>query len=307
MIKDLETKLRKWDDPLSNSEENICQSAIRTIRRIIDNCEILKGRDIEIFEQGSHANKTNVRNNSDVDIGIICRQTFYYTLPPYKNKSDYGIYDSPYTYDQFKMEVFQVLAKQFNVSEIDYGKKAFKIEHFKYNDSYLSVDVVPFFEYREYGQNGVKNVGVSLIDSQTHERVINYPKQHIDNSVAKNARTNHYYKRMVRCFKSLKYDLEDEGYDVKDVKSFVLESILYNLDDDTYNMENAQKSLAGRYMGPYSAMFYNCIQYAKNLLLNSSAYMYEPNEILKLFNDASRNPQTYINFLELLESYCFQG
>ena len=258
-MKDLEIKLRKWDDPLSNSEESVCQTAIRAIKRIIDNSESLKCRDIIVFEQGSHANNTNVRNNSDVDIAVVCRQTFYYDIPPYKDKSDYGIYDSDYSFGVFKSEVFNALAKEFNVTEINYGKKSFKIEHFKYNDSFISIDVVPFFEYKEYDQNSIKHVGVSLISS-SGERIVNYPKQHNLNSIYKNACTNHYYKRMVRCFKSLKYDLEDDGYDVKEVKSFVLESILYNLDDSVFNMVNAQKSLAGRYLEPYSAMFWNCIQ-----------------------------------------------
>ena len=303
-MKDLESKLRRWDDPLSTSEENICQTAIKAIKRILDNCESLKCRDIEIFEQGSHANNTNVRNNSDVDIAVVCKQTFYYSIPPYRGKRDYGIFDSNYSFDVFKSEVFNALAKEFGISEINYGKKSLRIDHFKYNNSFISVDVVPFFEYREYDQNGIRYTGVSLISS-SGERIINYPKQHYQNSIYKNASTKHYYKRMVRCFKSLRYDLEDDGYDVKNVKSFVIESILYNLDDSVFNMENTQNSLAGRYLEPYSAMFWNCIQYAKNLLLNSSGSMYEPNEILKLFDDKSRNPQTYLNFLELLEKYCF--
>lgn len=303
-MRDLENKLKRWDDPLSNSEESVCQTAIRAIKRIIDNCANLKCRDIVIFEQGSHANKTNVRNNSDVDIAVVCRQTFFYTIPPLRSKSDYGIYDSAYSFDVFKSEVFNALAKEFNITEINYGKKSFKIEHFKYNNSFIGIDVVPFFEYREYDQKGIKYTGVSLISS-SGERIINYPKQHIQNSIYKNACTNHYYKRMVRCFKSLRYDLEEDGYDVKEVKSFVLESVLYNLDNSVFNMENTQKSLAGRYLEPYSAMFWNCIQYAKNMLLNSSGSLYEPNGILKLFDDKNRNPQSCINFLELLEKYCF--
>lgn len=303
-MQDLENKLRKWDNPLSDSEESVCQTAIKAIKKIIDGYESLKGRDIVVFEQGSHANKTNVRNNSDVDIAVVCQQTFYYQLPQNKDKDDYGISDSYYKFATFKNDVFNALAQSFNISEIDYGKKSFKIRHFRYNDSYVDIDVVPFFEYREYDQKGVKNKGVSFITS-TGEKVINYPKQHIDNSVRKNSRTNHYYKRMVRCFKSLKYDLEEENYDVKDVKSFVLESILYNIDDDVYDMEKAQKSLAGLYYESYSAMFYNCLRYAKNLLLNNSKSLYEPNEILKLFDNPDRNPQVYIDFFDLLEEYCF--
>ena len=303
-LKDLESKLRRWDDPLSDSEESVCQTAIRTIKRIIDNCESLKSRDIVVFEQGSHANKTNVRNNSDVDIAVVCGQTFYSAVPPNRKKSDYGIISSDYSYNQYKHEVFDALAKHFNIGEVNYGQKSLKIEHFKYNNSYINIDVVPFFRFREYGQRDVRHLGVSLL-TPSGEQIINYPEQHIRNSMDKNARTNHYYKRMVRCFKSLKYELEETHSNVSAVKSFVLESILYNLDDDVYDMEKTLKSVAGHNLEPYSAMFWNCIQKAKKLLTEQPDSLYEPNEILKLFDDKTRNRQTYICFLGLLEHYCF--
>lgn len=301
----LEDKLKKWDNPLSDSEEGVCSTAIRAVKKAIDNCQSLKCRDILVFEQGSHANKTNVRNCSDVDIAVVCRQTFYCDIPSNKCKADFGICDSNYSFNVFKSEVFNALAKEFSVSEIDYGNKSFKISHYKYNDNYIDIDVVPFFEYRQYSENGIERVGVSLV-STCGDRIVNFPKQHIENGNEKNALTNHYYKRMVRCFKSLKYDLEDDGYDVKDVKSYVLESILYNISNDVFNMDNAQKSYAGRYLRPYSAMFLNCIHNARNLLFNKSGSLFEPNDIQKIFDDKTRNPQTYIDFLDLLEQYCFK-
>ena len=303
-IKDLESKLRRWDDPLSDSEEGVCQSAIRTIKGIIDGCNALKSRDIIVFEQGSHANKTNVRNNSDVDIAVVCEETFFTAVPSNKSKSDYGLIDSDYSYNQYKHDVFEALAQYFNMGEVNYGQKSLKIKHFKYNNSYINIDVVPFLRFREYGQRDVIRLGVSLL-TPSGEKVINYPEQHIENGTEKNKRTNHYYKRMVRCFKSLKYELEETNSNVSGVKSFVLESILYNLDDDVYDMEKTLRSAAGRTLEPYSAMFWNCIQKAKELLTKRSESLYEPNEILKIFDDKTRNPQTYISFLGLLEHYCF--
>ena len=304
MLNNLEQKLKKWDNPLSDSEEYICSAAIRRIKEIINSDDNLKNRKIEIIEQGSHANKTNVRNNSDVDIAVICHQTFDVKLPPNKTDIDYGICDSDYEFRQFKMDVFQALANYFKIEEINYENKSIRIEHFKYNNSYISIDVVPFFEYKEYDDKDVFRTGVcfSMPDGT---RVINYPKQHIENSIKKNDRTNHYYKRMVRCFKSLKYELEDNGYSFDNVKSFVLESIIYNMDDEVFDIEKAKRTYIGQYLEPYSAMFWNCILYAKNLLKNSSHTLYEPNGILKLFDKKDRNPKTYIDFFELLEKYCF--
>lgn len=303
MINNLENKLKKWSAPLSVSEDNICATSIRVITEAINASNELKNRDIRIIKQGSYANNTNVRNNSDVDIAIICRQTFFYKIPPLKTKDDYGIQDSTYSYDQFKMEVFNVLARRFNISEIKYGNKSLKISHFKYGDIIINADVVPFFEYKEYDIRGIKQTGVSLYYNGS--LIVNYPEQHISNSKNKNNDTNYFYKKMVRCFKALKYDMEESGFDVHNIKSFVLESILFNLSNDYFNVEKSKQSYVGKFLEPYSAMLLNCIYECKNLLINYSQQLYEPNMILKLFSTNERNPNDYINFLSSLEQYCF--
>lgn len=303
MINNLEDKLKKWSAPLSTSENSVCETAVRVITDAIVSSDLLKDRNIRITKQGSYANNTNVRNNSDVDIGIVCRQTFFYSIPSTKTKNDYGIIDSTYSYDQFKMEVFNVLAKRFNISEINYGKKSLKISHFKYGDMIINADVVPFFEYKEYGLHGVKQTGVSLYSNGA--LVVNYPEQHISNNTSKNNATNYFYKKIVRCFKALRYDMEDSGLEVSNIKSFVLESILFNLSNDCYDIEKAKKSYAGSFLEPYSAMLLNCIYACKNLLINHAQELYEPNMILKLFNGTERDSREYIDFFSTLEKFVF--
>lgn len=69
--------------------------------------------------------------------------------------------------------------------------------------------------------------------------IINYPEQHIANGRKKNSDTNHHYKKMVRIMKKMRYLMENNyitAYSsaAKNVSSFMLESLLWNIEDSWY-------------------------------------------------------------------------
>lgn len=71
-MKYTEQQLINWTAPLSATEDNRAQQTISMIKSTIDLATNLNGIDIKVFLQGPYANNTNVRNNSDVDVCVMC-------------------------------------------------------------------------------------------------------------------------------------------------------------------------------------------------------------------------------------------
>ena len=103
--------------------------------------------------------------------------------------------------------------------------------------------------YRDYRQDYRKDasnyVGGIVIFPDSGGRIINYPEQHIANGRSKNLATHQHYKKMVRIIKKMRYLMEDSGNSAyrsaaKDVSSFMLESLLWNIEDAWY-LDNCGK------------------------------------------------------------------
>src|SRR5688572_22882127 len=65
-----EETLSGWTRPASETEENKLTNAERLVREAISEHNKLNKISIRIFGQGSYANDTNVRLNSDIDINV---------------------------------------------------------------------------------------------------------------------------------------------------------------------------------------------------------------------------------------------
>ena len=92
-----EQTLQSWTAPLSDSEEQRAENTINMIRSTINGSDELKTMDIEVFTQGSFANNTNVRTESDVDVCVMLNDTFHFDLPDGKTREDYGLDCVPVT------------------------------------------------------------------------------------------------------------------------------------------------------------------------------------------------------------------
>ena len=66
-----------WGGAPSATEQTKCENAERAVRKAIDASVKLNTRNIEVFAQGSYANRTNVRQDSDVDICVLCNDAFF--------------------------------------------------------------------------------------------------------------------------------------------------------------------------------------------------------------------------------------
>lgn len=258
-MKFTESQLHNYAAPLSDTEEQKCKNAINMVRDAMkligysdDNREIKKyeadtysfmlelrdnsGKNITLLVQGSYANNTNVRTESDVDVAVILESTFIPTYREGVSSKDYYFSDGTFTVKELKDEVEHALKVKFNNDDVDRKDKSIKVHGNTYR---VDSDVVPAYRFRDYSHDfnydPSNYVGGIEIRPDSGGIILNYPEQHIRNGKKKNNRTNYYFKKHVRIIKKMKYILIDNGYSIADnVSSFGLESLLWNIPDDVF-------------------------------------------------------------------------
>lgn len=280
--------MRSFTAPLSQTEDQKCKNAISMVgaalkeigftddNKLITNMftdtyayslqmrNIQNGRNVKLFVQGSYANNTNVRLNSDVDIAVVLESTFRTKYRPGVTRQHYGFTESSDSIDRFKNDVQQALTKKFG-TDVERNNKSIKVNGNSYR---VDADTVPCMRYRDYSNDTSFNeyayVGAILIRSDEGEEIINYPEQHIENGKKKNADTKLYYKKMVRIIKKIRYIMQDNGYrSAYNVSSFGLESWLWNIPTSVY-IDSSEYKLV--------YMFYCLIEYLQANVGSLSIY-----------------------------------
>lgn len=320
-MKFTETQLEQYSAPLSKTEEQQCLNAIGMVRDALvplgftDDGRVIStlypdtlsygielrsttgSRRIKLFVQGSYANNTNVRTQSDVDIAVIQEETFrtnYRTSSVYPQSDvDYGFVISAPQQKKFKDEVQECLEQKFG-RDVERKNKSIKIHGNTYRKE---ADSVPCMRYRDYSADFKKDesnyVGGVVIFPDDGETIINYPEQHIQNGKVKNVSTNYHYKKMVRIMKKMRYLMQDANiYTADNISSFELESLLWNIPDSHY-LEG------GKYRKVYH--FKTIIEYLKSHKSSFSSYK-EANGIKTLFSSVYDQVKME-GFIDALEQY----
>jgi len=81
MTRDWESTFNFWAQPPSKTEQERCERVIRAIRTAISRSPKLQARKILVFTQGSFRNRVNVRQDSDVDVGVMLYEYFLSQYP----------------------------------------------------------------------------------------------------------------------------------------------------------------------------------------------------------------------------------
>jgi predicted nucleotidyltransferase len=232
MPRDWEEQFREWAKPPGKTEQDRCDNAASAIRNAIKASDKLRTRGVSVFAHGSYRNNTNVRKDSDVDIGILCTDTFFHNpLPEGWTQERLGFSDSTYHYDQYKNEVEEALVNYFGRSAVKRGNKAFDIHETSYH---VEADVAAFFEHRRYLSDGTYLEGVELRTDKENRRIINWPEQHYKNGTRKNTDTGTRFKSIVRVLKSLSNEMNGTDIQAGDVPSFLVECLVWNVPNDQF-------------------------------------------------------------------------
>ncbi len=315
-MKFTEKEIAKMASPISETEEEKCKRAIGMVRDALkkldytDNGEEIRsefnesyafslnmrkrdGMRIKLLVQGSYANNTNISSESDVDIAVILESAFIPVYREHVKSEDYNFSDGVFTVESLKDDVEKALKEYFGGQHVDRHDKSIKVSGNTYR---VDADVVPAYRYRDYSNDYRYDennyVGGILIVPDSGGKIINYPEQHIKNGIEKNKRTHYYYKKMVRIIKNMREELKDAGYSIpKDISSFGLESLLWNIDDSIFD----------KYGNMLGMDFQGVITF---LLENTKDFINykEANGIKKLFTSDS-SLQQYNAFIDTLNNF----
>ena len=243
---DWENTLITWSQPLGKVEDEKAERAVTAIERAVRNSSRLQGRSVTTFVQGSYRNNTGVRQESDVDVCVLSTQTFHYNdIPSPYTPVSLGITPASYTYPSFRDDLEAALVAEFGRAAVKNGNKAFNVRENTYR---VEADAVPCFEYREY----TNSYGVVRYESGTclfardGTFITNFPQQQHNNGLKKDLDTGYRFKPVVRAIKKLSCEMVDEGSDAaKPMKSFLLESLIWNVADSSFLVPGMRDRVGG--------------------------------------------------------------
>lgn len=241
MAKYAHEQLATLSKPASDTEEEKMEHARKSVKDALANSNIVESYKYEVFGQGSYANNTNVRNNSDIDINVCYNAAYYFEIPEGAKREDHGLNngDVPYSYNQFKNDIENMLVSHYGRTQVIRKNKCI---HVKGNTYRTEIDVVPTWEHRDFRSSYFKTTfhqGVVLW-SDDNEKVVNYPKQHLAKGIEKNNATKKRYKSLVRIVKNLSIKMEEDNYYINsNVTSFLLECLTYNYPNDKFHLNES--------------------------------------------------------------------
>lgn len=241
MTRNWENEFNQWARPPSKTEDERCENAVKAVRNAISKSDKLKDRSLKVFTHGSYRNRVNVRQDSDIDVGVLCNESLFRFLPAGTNDETFGLVPATYHYDQFKDELEEALAEHFGYGVVHRGNKAIDVRE---NSYHVEADVAPFFEYRHYWESGNYLCGVALCPDNGGY-IHNYPEhlldscpkipQHFENGVSKNKKTHRSYKGVVRILKKLRNEMDEVFISAaKPIPGFLIECMVWNAPNECF-------------------------------------------------------------------------
>lgn len=230
-----------WASAPGKTETDRIENAISAIKKALAG-DAQVASIVKVFVQGSYRNRVNVRQDSDIDIGVLYTgNSFFDYYPAGKTRADFGNVAGDYTYSAFKDAVGRALISRFGADHVTRGDKAFDIHENTYR---VDADVVPLFPHRRYSTDGSYICGVQL-NPDSGGSIVNWPErlydthewsnQHYENGNAKNTRTARSYRAVVRIVKKLRNLMDAEGIpEAKPLKGFNVECLVWNAPDNCF-------------------------------------------------------------------------
>lgn len=243
-------QLQTWANAPGNTK---AQHTYQQVKNALAASAASQVRGCEIYLQGSYANSTNIRVDSDIDVVVQLNSTFspgIHRLTDFEKSLFHLEYPTNATYNwpELRRDVIAALVAYFGAAKINTsGNKSIKL----IGDASLSnTDVIPCLQYRNYNSFnlGVTHdyvEGMRFWTIRENTQVINYPKVHKANGEDKNAqhRTDEMYKDTVRVIKHIRRRLiDDHNFDGKKAPSYFIESAVYNSLDQHF-IGNHQSAL----------------------------------------------------------------
>ncbi|WP_251980312.1 nucleotidyltransferase domain-containing protein [Salinibacter ruber] len=208
------------------------------------------------FLQGSYKNHTNIHGDSDVDTVIrldsVWRRDLSSLTEAQKRNYKQDHSSALNSLDDFREHVKKALRAHYDEDTIladDHVTQ--KDKCIAVETPYLDADVVVCQEYRLYysidksDPEGYDYISGITFDTQSGNRIINFPRQHYQNGTDKHQSTNQRFKPMVRCFKNARTHLVEKREIPEDLApSYFIECLVYNAPDGCFKQSYRDSSEA---------------------------------------------------------------
>jgi hypothetical protein len=244
-------RLEHWERPASDSEEAMIGRAASMVRQVMSADPWFVAEGVQIEQQGSYYNNTNVRKESDIDLRAV-HPDIHIQYGPGVRESDayraFGYHGTGKTYidslARLRRQIVMQLGSRFGGNIDASGRKAIRVNGIP--GSRATVDIAPCFVLDRIGQNPltsrywqVKGVTILCTDGSW---TFSFPDQHHANGVAKRTRTRLRFKKIVRMAKRLRDELVQQGaIRAKEVPSFLVESLVYGVEDEAFLVESGDR------------------------------------------------------------------
>jgi len=243
----LDAFLAQYAVPLSASERTRCANAVDVVRNAVTQSLNLAALTTRVIVQGSYRNSTNVRQQGDVDVTVVCDDAFFYDFvhAPGATPTEAGFVPSSLAYMTYRELVGDALRDYLGTNAVRRGAKVFQLRENSYR---VDADVLCAFEHRRYARTTsgmlTYNTGIEFVTDSGHRRR-NWPEQHYENAVAKNQRTNGAFKTMVRGLKAVRDEMQVDWVAGSDIPSFLLESLVYDVPDVVFTAATQAQRFRG--------------------------------------------------------------
>src|SRR5436190_5070517 len=234
-MSDWEATFTSWAAGPGTTEQTRADNAEKAVRKSIAANDALSAMDITVFPHGSYRNRTNVRQDSDVDICVRLNSTFFTDYPAEKTDADFGNVAGGITYPAFKNLVHTALVDYFGTAAVKRGDKAFDIHENTYR---VDSDVIATLEHRRYAlRSDGSHYYLSGIEfySDAGKRIINWPEQNYSNGCSKHEATARRFKKIIRIIKRLRNLMDERGIaEAKPIVSCLIESLVWNVPNEGF-------------------------------------------------------------------------
>lgn len=203
----------------------------------------------DVFLQGSYANHTNTRGDSDVDVVVMSKSTYFpvttqLTAAEAAREQRCGSPSSEGPHD-LRKRVEQALVAYFGGDRVHPKNKCLRVDR---RDGYVDADVVPcnqvrrYTSFPSYGSPSLIE-GISILPLEG-PRIVNYPREHLKNGQSKNQDyvVGERYKPTVRQIKRLRRKAVDLGLVAKSAApGYLLECMTYNVPNSLFIPDDSQR------------------------------------------------------------------
>lgn len=238
------TDIRSWITP---GAKDAAASTYASIKTALESYTGLKEIDYEVFLQGSYANATNTRGDSDVDIVVMLKSSFIPDIsnlsPAEKIRHEINKIPPSIYAPEFRQLVENALALRYGNSHVHPKDKCIRVDK---TSGYVDADVVPALQYRRfksYPQRGLPEYieGISIHPS-SGGNIVNFPKIHLKNGQHKNLLCLDRYKKTVRQLKRLRRACVNAGlFDKRDAPGYLLECLVYNVPNEHFVVDDIER------------------------------------------------------------------